>query len=160
MEQNAEKNSVDQLMNAIKVDYEARSKNNWMLIALIILLVLIIIENTIGLTSFSEYLKKSGSSVIVLIALILSAIKNRHYFRKMSESATAHELLALHDRNVKWEWILAVAFIPLIILTDFAHSIYFYLFVGFFVVVILFSTKDQNIGKLHKLVAEQEGKEK
>lgn len=147
-------------MNSIKEDYKARSKSKWMLIALIVLLVLNILENAIGLTTVSEYLRKSGTSLIILIVLILSALKNRHYFSKMGESATAHELLALHDRSVKWDYILAVVFLPLIILTDFAHSIYFYVLVGFVVVVLLLITKDQNIEKLRKLVAEQEGKEK
>lgn len=160
MEQNAENKSVDQLMNSIKEDYKARSKSKWMLIALIVLLVLNILENAIGLTTFSEYLRKSGTSLIILIVLILSALKNRHYFSKMGESATAHELLALHDRSVKWDYILAVVFLPLIILTDFAHSIYFYVLVGFVVVVLLLITKDHNIEKLRKLMAEQEGKEK
>ena len=164
MEQKELISNIADLMNVIKEDYKAKASNKWLIISLFLLLGLSLFTGVKDATSFMDFLRNNGSTVLLAIILLISLLKNLHFFSKIGASETATELLKAHDRHRETDKYLLVALVLM-------YSLYFYIVKGFtwtcFVnigvllalsILLFILFKDKNIERLRNLVTEQEGK--
>lgn len=164
MEQTEKNSNVNDLMYVIKEDYKAKAHNKWVAIMLFILLALSLFFGVKDATSFMDYLGNDGSLVFLFIILLISVFKNSHFYGKIGASENANELLTAYDRNRDTDKYLVALVVVL-------YSLYFYFKEGLvlscfvsigvilavaILVFILF--KDNNVERLRKLVAQEEGK--
>ena len=163
MEQNIKKDEVNALINVIKETYDAKCRDQKWIVGFILLLCgVFLVDEFVECSSVQEFFKEEGVRLLIMVFLLLAVLKNRFFFRKMSESQSADEILARYQDYMKWDrWIQVVVFVLIFIVLALSTQSYgLMVFFGVFSVIFLLYNifgnpyKDENIDRLRELVQE------